>query len=576
MSQAGDISDRSGPVPPTVLQTVTTQDGIATVTLNNLDYNGYTSANGSAIGTTHAAGDTFQYEDRTFLTEFVVDPSATLGIRGSYSTIQSAITAAPSGSTVFIRPGTYTEDLTLKAGVSLQGFDASQTGRATVIVGNCSASFAGTCNISGVTLRTNGAAFLTVSGANATILNIYDSYLDMTNATGIVNSGSGSPAIVNIRNCNGNIGTTGISLFTMTNNAALQMDFCEIGNSGGSTTASTSSSPNSITLNSSQLNFPISVTSTGSVTAYYTQLSNSATALTTAGTGICSLNTCYLSGLTASAIDIGAGTTVVLANCTVNSSNTNAITGTGNLDYGQIVFDGNSSKINDTLTQTQRKSSCFQALNVQDFTANGTYTPTSGMRYCIIEVWGGGGGGAGCPATGAGQVSAGGGGGGGGYRYGVFSAQTIGASQAVTVGTGGAGGVGNAAGAAGNTSSVGALISAGGGSGGANAGASAITAVQGGNGGGAGAGGSYGIEGEDGGSSFGVFSGGNNAIHGGNGGSSAKGGGGASAPAGTTTSSNGSAGVWGAGGSGAANTESQSARNGGAGGDGRVVITEFA
>lgn len=560
-----------------MLQTVTTQDGTATVAANNLNFNGYPQVVANPqIGITHASGSTFTYEDRTWQTAYVVDPSSTIGTRGTYSTIAAAITDAPSGTTIFIRPGTYTENLTLKAGVSLQGFDASQTGQATVILGNMTASYAGTANISGLTLRTNGAAFLTVSGSNATTVNIYDSYLDMTNATGIVNSGSGSPAIVNIRNCNGNLGTTGITLFTMTNNAGLQMDFCEIGNSGGSTTASTSSSPNTVTLNSSQLNFPISVTGSGSVTAYYTQLLTSVTALTTAGTGTSSLNNCYLSGLTASAISIGSGTTVALNNTTINSSNTNAIAGSGTLVRTQVAFDGTSSTIQSTLTLTNRYSTCFQYISTQTFSANGTYTPSTGMKYCLIEVWGGGGGGAGCAASGATTVSAGGGGGGGGYGKGYFTANQIGASQAVTVGTGGTGGVGNAAGNAGNTTLVGALINASGGSGGANAGAAGTTAVGGGPGGSGGSGGFYHIDGGDGGATFGVYSAAGSAVHGGIGGSSGGGGGGGAQQAGTTaTSNNGSAGTRGGGGSGACNTESQPAKNGGAGGDGFVAITEY-
>jgi hypothetical protein len=36
--------------------------------------------------------------------------------------------------------------------------------------------------------------------------------------------------------------------------------------------------------------------------------------------------------------------------------------------------------------------SAFQSVNIQTFTASGTYTPTAGMKYCIIEAVGGGGG----------------------------------------------------------------------------------------------------------------------------------------------------------------------------------------
>ena len=118
----------------------------------------------------------------------------------------------------------------------------------------------------------------------------------------------------------------------------------------------------------------------------------------------------------------------------------------------------------------------------QTFAANGTYTPTAGMNYCIIEVYGGGGGAAGPVATGAGQFSVSGGAGAGGYSKGVFSAAAVGVSQAVVIGAGGAGGLGGV-GTTGGTSSVGALISATGGQSGAAVGATASVFGRGGAGG---------------------------------------------------------------------------------------------
>jgi len=48
--------------------------------------------------------------------KLIVD--ATAG-SGNYTTIAAALAAASSGQTIFIRPGTYTENLTLVAGVNL-------------------------------------------------------------------------------------------------------------------------------------------------------------------------------------------------------------------------------------------------------------------------------------------------------------------------------------------------------------------------------------------------------------------------------------------------------------------------
>lgn len=111
---------------------------------------------------------------------------------------------------------------------------------------------------------------------------------------------------------------------------------------------------------------------------------------------------------------------------------------------------------------------------VQTFTSNGTYTPTTGMVYCIMEVIGGGGGSGGCATAAAGQYTTSIGGGGGGYSRRAVSAATVGASQTVTVGAAGtAGTAGNNAGGAGGTTTIGSLIQATGGAGGTG-GASAV------------------------------------------------------------------------------------------------------
>jgi hypothetical protein len=82
----------------------------------------------------------------------------------------------------------------------------------------------------------------------------------------------------------------------------------------------------------------------------------------------------------------------------------------------------------------------FESIVVQKFTTPGagTYTPTVGMKYCIVECVGAGGGGGGAGPTA--DYAAGSGGGGGSYSKAVFSAATIGASKSYVVGTGGVSG----------------------------------------------------------------------------------------------------------------------------------------
>ena len=100
--------------------------------------------------------------------------------------------------------------------------------------------------------------------------------------------------------------------------------------------------------------------------------------------------------------------------------------------------------------------------NIQYFTATGTYTPTAGTTFVVVELVGGGGGSGG--VNNAGGQLAGSGSGGGYARKKILSGFS---GVTVTVGNGGAGGAGATSnGSAGGTSSFGAICSATGGAGG--------------------------------------------------------------------------------------------------------------
>lgn len=114
----------------------------------------------------------------------------------------------------------------------------------------------------------------------------------------------------------------------------------------------------------------------------------------------------------------------------------------------------------------------ISTVNIQTFTASGTYTPTSGMKYCTVYAIGSGGAGGGANGS-AGQFAFGGCGGAGSLSILNASAATIGASQTVTIGAAGTG-VSNATGNAGSDCSLGTLCVGKGGAGG-NAGISVAT-----------------------------------------------------------------------------------------------------
>lgn len=149
-------------------------------------------------------------------------------------------------------------------------------------------------------------------------------------------------------------------------------------------------------------------------------------------------------------------------------------TGLCNFDSTQFSVDSNG------FVSLTTPGPAFSQIALQTFSANGTYTPTAGMVYCIVEIVGaGGGGGAVASNGGGGTYSAAGGGGAGEYGYGIFTAADIGVSKSITIGAGGTGGAaGNNPGSTGGTTSFGTLMTAIGGNGGSGSAAVALIAVQ--------------------------------------------------------------------------------------------------
>jgi hypothetical protein len=221
-------------------------------------------------------------------------------------------------------------------------------------------------------------------------------------------------------------------------------------------------------------------------------------------------------------------------------------------------------------------STCLQGqhgrmLDVQVFTASGTYTPASGTTRAEVEVLGGGGGGGGASATSSSQLSVGAGGGAGSYAKVIVASP---GSVTVTIGAGGAGGSAGASGSGGSITSFGGLVSCpgggGGGSGTVATGASGQIGI-GASGAGCAVAGpsaeitSWGAPGENG------FYFGNN-VSSGSGAPSVMGGGSGN----TNMGNGGTTGSPGAGGSGAGCPASCAGHTGGAGTQGIVIIHEYS
>jgi hypothetical protein len=284
---------------------------------------------------------------------WIVDPlSLVSGIQfnGTHATLQAAIAVAQSGDTIFMMPGTYTftTPLALVAGVNIVAWTADALTPNVIINGPLSASFSGTATLSGLFLQTNSITCLSVGGSNATIVNLKNCYINALNNTAIGFTSSSTSAVINFFQCQGNIATTGISLFSSVSNGTLNFWHCNFANTGGSTTANLISSGlltlfgcffnNAITCES-PANFTITLSSifqTGGVTA-----------LTAGGSASTLDRTSLFSSV--SALTITGVLAVALL--IVDGAGTYAITGTGGLvNDGGISFSGFTFLVNPTLT----------------------------------------------------------------------------------------------------------------------------------------------------------------------------------------------------------------------------------
>jgi len=325
---------------------------------------------------------TFTTSDNNYGTaKLIVD--STTG-QGNYTTISAALTAATSGQTIFIRPGTYTENLTLVAGVNLVAYDADALTPNVIINGKCTFTTAGTISISGIQLKTNSDFALAVTGSAASVVFLKNCYLNCLNNTGISHTSSNSASAIHVQQTYADLGTTGIAYFTSTSTGVIEIEGCRWINSGGSSTASNTST-SLVGIATSQIDGVFSTSSSGTITINNSIIQPAsaginAVALTTAGSGTSRANSVAFYSGSASCVSIGTGTTVVMGCCEVSSTNTNPITGLGILINAGVSFLDTGVLIN-TSTQTGKTFtsggvSFDGGTNVLSNYVTGTFLPT--------------------------------------------------------------------------------------------------------------------------------------------------------------------------------------------------------
>ena len=289
--------------------------------------------------------------------KWIVSPHISDG--ATHTTIASALTSATSGDTIFIRPGTYTENPTLVPGVNLCAFDCDAQDSNVTILGKCTLSSGGTVSISGINLQTNSDYLLVVSGSSDCIVNLINCAISVANNTAIDFTNSNASSEINVLYCTGNLATTAISLHAMTSPGTITYESCLIYNTGNSQGIS-NNSQGVVQIFTSFMTCAFS--NSGSASGTQFKIENSTIDCGASGTQALSVNAVnalgaacsYLSlgGGAASALEVGANAIVNFSFLNANSGATHAIvvTGGATMYAGYIVYSGTSSGVSGSIT----------------------------------------------------------------------------------------------------------------------------------------------------------------------------------------------------------------------------------
>lgn len=263
---------------------------------------------------------------------------STSAANGTHTTLASAMAAATSGQTIFLRDSV-TENVTITPGVNIAALGGTSL-NVPSITGTLTMTAAGTSTISGLRLVTNSSFVIAITGSAASILNVNNCYFNCSNNTGISFTSSSASSRLSMSYCNGDLGTTGIAILSASTAGTLFAQYCTFLNTGNSTTNNTCASTGNYTFNYCDFNGPFTTSNTASFSSNYMSVVCAAlnvTAFThnsTLGTG--ALRHSQLLSGTAIALNVGAGALLELINFEVDSSNATTITNAGTVQYALI------------------------------------------------------------------------------------------------------------------------------------------------------------------------------------------------------------------------------------------------
>ena len=311
---------------------------------------------------------------------------STSAANGTHTTLASAMAAAVSGQTIFLRDSV-TEDITITPGVNIAAWSGGSLNTPTII-GKLTMTGAGTSTISGIRLQTNSDFIIAVTGSAASILNVNECYLNITNNTGISYTSSSSSSSITLNNCVVAIGTTGITLFSQSSAGTLSILYTKTTNPTPSTTSSTISA-GSLVIEYTSITFLITTSGTASLNSFntsYTTNSNN-TCLTIGGSGGGGAN--FDSYSTGTATSVTVTSSFTFRKCSFLSSNSVVAGGAGNITLDEASLGIATGLVAPTtLTVAYNQYAISRSTNQPAFFAYNSVTDTNvtgaGTTYQVV------------------------------------------------------------------------------------------------------------------------------------------------------------------------------------------------
>jgi hypothetical protein len=317
-------------------------------------------------------------------TQYIVDANASLG---SFTTIQAAVTAANAagGGNVFIRAGTFTENVNVPSNVTLTGYTGetfNATSSQTTILG--SLVFTDVTNVSlyNLYIKANGATVpLQFLGTNPLEVNITNITVQAAAGATILftNTGTNSSVFINQSFL---YQDGAFPVFSMSS-GFIDVSFSFIGPSvqPNIIVPSPISGTGVLTIQESIMQCSVVLTGTAQMLGIFSQIGGLGIAIDNQATKSSSFDYCLLeSGDAHAAINVNAGGAVFLVQTSIfSTAATHAVTGAGSFEYDVLSFtSGSNTTLDPALSVTVETVRPFATTSIRglasfnpaDFTVN--------------------------------------------------------------------------------------------------------------------------------------------------------------------------------------------------------------